>query len=315
MYLTIYRGSEIRDIAAVDYTAALRDEGWVLINPNPPLVPTSNADWNATSGDAQILNKPTLGTAAATNSTDYATAAQGAKADTALQPAEIGSTVLAYDANLQSFVSTFTLPTTDGTANQVLATNGAGVISFATPATLPDPAYIGGVAYFNRSTMPIGRSAGVPLVIGDCWYKTDDGTEWFWNGTYWLSPPENLQLPNYAPTAHTAIGSPVGGSTGIFIHTYQVAQQSANATANDANNYRNIELRIREKTGSNIELLVSTIQNYPLPIGQANSWTNTVNTNYLIANYSGLVIRVSVPVGTDGAYAHYTPIVTFSWSQ
>jgi len=44
-----------------------------------------NADWNASSGDAQILNKPTLGTAAATDSTAYATAAQGIKADTALQ--------------------------------------------------------------------------------------------------------------------------------------------------------------------------------------------------------------------------------------
>ncbi len=43
------------------------------------------SDWNAVSGDAQILNKPTLGTAAATNSTDYATAAQGAKADSAVQ--------------------------------------------------------------------------------------------------------------------------------------------------------------------------------------------------------------------------------------
>lgn len=38
------------------------------------------ADWNATSGTAQILNKPTLGTAAATDSTAYATAAQGANA-------------------------------------------------------------------------------------------------------------------------------------------------------------------------------------------------------------------------------------------
>ena len=145
-----------------------------------------NADWNASSGDAQILNKPTLGTAAATNSTDYATAAQGAKADTAVQPAAIGSTVLAFDSNLQSFVNAFTLPTTDGTAGQSLVTNGAGVISFATPAILADPVYIGGVAYFNRSTKPTERSAGLPLVIGDRWYKTDDGTEWFWNGTYWL---------------------------------------------------------------------------------------------------------------------------------
>lgn len=57
-----------------------------------------NADWNAVSGDAQILNKPTLGTAASQNTTAFATAAQGAKADTALQPATIGVTVQAYNA-------------------------------------------------------------------------------------------------------------------------------------------------------------------------------------------------------------------------
>lgn len=34
----------------------------------------------------QLTDKPTLGTAAATNASDYATAAQGAKADSALQP-------------------------------------------------------------------------------------------------------------------------------------------------------------------------------------------------------------------------------------
>lgn len=45
-----------------------------------------NADWNASSGDAQILNKPALGTAAAANTTDFATAAQGSLAATALQP-------------------------------------------------------------------------------------------------------------------------------------------------------------------------------------------------------------------------------------
>ena len=42
----------------------------------------------------------------------------------------IGTDVLAYDANLQSFVNTFTLPTSDGTSNQVLATNGSGTLSF-----------------------------------------------------------------------------------------------------------------------------------------------------------------------------------------
>jgi hypothetical protein len=45
----------------------------------------TQANWNSASGPSQILNKPTLGTAAATDSTAYATAAQGATADSALQ--------------------------------------------------------------------------------------------------------------------------------------------------------------------------------------------------------------------------------------
>jgi len=42
----------------------------------------------------------------------------------------IGSNVLAYDANLQSFVTALTLPTSDGTSGQALVTNGSGTISF-----------------------------------------------------------------------------------------------------------------------------------------------------------------------------------------
>ena len=47
------------------------------------------ADWNSVSAPSSILNKPTLGTAAATASTDYATAAQGTKADSALQASSL----------------------------------------------------------------------------------------------------------------------------------------------------------------------------------------------------------------------------------
>ena len=42
----------------------------------------------------------------------------------------IGTNVLAYDANLQAFVTAFTLPTVDGTSGQALVTNGSGTISF-----------------------------------------------------------------------------------------------------------------------------------------------------------------------------------------
>lgn len=41
------------------------------------------------------------------------------------------------DANLQDFAAAFTLPTTDGTSNQVLSTDGSGTIGFSDPgATL-----------------------------------------------------------------------------------------------------------------------------------------------------------------------------------
>lgn len=48
---------------------------------------------------SNLSGKPTLGTAAASAASDFATAAQGAKADSALQPTAIGTSVQAYDAS------------------------------------------------------------------------------------------------------------------------------------------------------------------------------------------------------------------------
>lgn len=47
----------------------------------------------------------------------------------------ISTDVLAYDANLQAFVTAFTLPTTDGSSGQVVTTNGSGTLSFSTPSS------------------------------------------------------------------------------------------------------------------------------------------------------------------------------------
>lgn len=47
----------------------------------------------------------------------------------------IGTDVMAYDANLQTFVSAFTLPASDGTAAQVLTTNGSGNLTFEDTAS------------------------------------------------------------------------------------------------------------------------------------------------------------------------------------
>lgn len=52
-----------------------------------------------------------------------------------------GSDVLAYDANLQSFVNTFTLPTADGSSGFILTTNGTGTLSLSAPPPLADKDY------------------------------------------------------------------------------------------------------------------------------------------------------------------------------
>lgn len=63
---------------------------------NKPSIPAGqvNSDWSSGSGLSQILNKPTLGTAAAQNSTAFATATQGVKADSALQPGWTGQNTI-----------------------------------------------------------------------------------------------------------------------------------------------------------------------------------------------------------------------------
>lgn len=56
---------------------------------------------------------------------------------TILKDADIGSSVLAFDTNLQAFVTAFTVPTSDGTTGQALITDGSGTIAFGNVDALP----------------------------------------------------------------------------------------------------------------------------------------------------------------------------------
>lgn len=90
------------------------------------------ADWNqatTTAGD-YIKNKPTLGTAAATDATAYATAAQGTKADTAIQSAGTGLSASGTTLNHSNSV---TAKTTQGFAQ--IAYDAQGHITGSTAAT------------------------------------------------------------------------------------------------------------------------------------------------------------------------------------
>lgn len=61
---------------------------------------------------------------------DGGTASSDAAAARAALDIEVGTDILAFDANLQTFVETFTLPTADSAASDLIRTNGSGTLSF-----------------------------------------------------------------------------------------------------------------------------------------------------------------------------------------
>lgn len=129
---------------------------------------------------------------------DYATHTQGQLAESALQPEDIGVTIQPFNVGtiVDLLYNTFT-----GAEKSKLAgiQSGAqvnpdlsGYAPIASPIItgfpqLPNNTRINGVGHFYQTTKPVTRGDGSALVVGDRWWKTDEGTEWFWNGTYWLS--------------------------------------------------------------------------------------------------------------------------------
>lgn len=95
------------------------------------LVSNVQADWNASSGLAEILNKPTLGTAAYADSTDFATAAEGALADTAVQPGDLAT--VAVSGSYNDLSDKPTIPSTANLVTTNTAQDITGAKSFMVP--------------------------------------------------------------------------------------------------------------------------------------------------------------------------------------
>ena len=116
-----------------------------------------------------------LGTAAVTAATAYATAAQGALADSALQSSDIGSTVQAYDAVLDATTASFLiadetkldavrLPTTtavSATSYTVLTTDTNVLVTESAETTITLPAAATAGDGFTVTISKLGSTANV----------------------------------------------------------------------------------------------------------------------------------------------------------
>lgn len=99
------------------------------------------SDWNATTGSAAILNKPTLGTAAAQPSTAFATSAQGGRADTALQTLTQGANItITGTGTSRTIAATVPVTSVAGRTGAVVLTStdvGLGNVNNTSDASKP----------------------------------------------------------------------------------------------------------------------------------------------------------------------------------
>ena len=194
----------------------------------------------------------------------------------------ISSDVLAYDANLQSFVTAFTLPTSDGTSGQALITNGSGTIAFGDVDSLPtqtgnsgyylttdgtnaswdnlkaSPTFTGTVTISSTDalTLPVGTTAQRPTAAqGMIRYNTTDSVFEGYDGSSWGSLGAQFA---YTRTSATATASQTTFSatyTVGYVDVYLNGVKLVSGTDFTATNGTSIVLTTGATAGDNVEIL------------------------------------------------------------
>ena len=194
----------------------------------------------------------------------------------------ISSDVLAYDANLQSFVTAFTLPTSDGTSGQALITNGSGTISFGDVDALPtqtgnsgyylttdgtnaswdnlkaSPTFTGTVTISSTDalTLPVGTTAQRPTAVqGMIRYNTTDSQFEGYNGSAWGALGAEFA---YTRTSATATASQTTFSatyTVGYVDAYLNGVKLISGTDFTATNGTSVVLTTGATVGDSVEIL------------------------------------------------------------
>lgn len=182
--------------------------------------------------------------------------------------------------------------------------------------SLPNNTQINGVEYFFQSTKPTTRGSGSALVIGDRWWKINDGTDWFWNGSYWLSVESVVMDFGYANDGITGGSSPGGtanfniNNTGrgswvpaqaYFIYKSEISGFIHASNTHNASNYHQYVLSTVKDTTSTARITMDTIG-----IATGNSKKEYYPNVVILNDYNAFYMAATV-VGSYGSNSRFTP--------
>ena len=153
--LVAWNGSDFVRVGA----SAGGSDTQVQFNSSGNLAGSANMTFNGTTLSAAAFSGPLNGTVGATTPTTVVATQVNvtAQGDVRFEDTTGGQYVALQAPGTVATNVTFTLPGTDGSANQLLSTNGSGVLSFA---TVSSPAYASGALIVNTTT--VGENYTVP---------------------------------------------------------------------------------------------------------------------------------------------------------
>ena len=235
-----------------------------------------------------------LGTAATTNSTAYATAAQGTKADSALQPANIGSTVQGWDGDLDAIAA-------------LTGTSGLLKKTAANTWSLDTTSYATGGGSATGTNTGDETATTIRTKIGAA-SSTNSG---YLTSTDWSTFNNKQPAGTYATGTGTASGTNTGDETTATIQSKLGTASTSTSgylTSTDWNTFNNKQAAL--VSGTNIKTVggVSVLGSGDVSFN--NISPITAAGDLIIGNGANSATRL--PIGTNG-YLLTSNGTTASW--